>query len=154
METWKAIAMTVALLTLLGCAPTVRYSLPPLAEEAVPKLSLDSRPTLDLTDAEILAIWKASPSATGKIAKNQIRWKGFADVADVVITGYQSYIRTIFTPIPVPKKWWQFWWRTERKTTDEREVRYEPRRFPEFGTPPARILPETHGTEVPGICHR
>ena len=111
METWKAIgwkhlAAAVVLLTMLGCTPSIKYSLPPLAEEAVPKLALEPRPTLDLTDAEVLAIWKAAPTATGKIAKNQIRWRGYADVADVVTTAYQDYIRTIFTPKPEPKKSW------------------------------------------------
>lgn len=59
-------------------------------------LPLDERPVLDLTDAEITAIYKASPTGTGKILKNQARWTGYADIADAAAKGYQDYLRSIF----------------------------------------------------------
>ena len=59
-------------------------------------LPLSDRPSLDLTDAEITAIYKASPTGTGKILKNQAGWIGYADIADAAVTQYKSYLRDIF----------------------------------------------------------
>ena len=60
-------------------------------------LPLSDRPSLDLTDAEITAIYKASPTGTGKILKNQAGWIGYADIADAAVTGYKNYLRDIFS---------------------------------------------------------
>ena len=68
-----------------------------MGEQAVLNLSLDERPILDLTDAEITAIYKASATGTGKILKNQARWIGYADIADAAVTGYKDYLRDIFS---------------------------------------------------------
>lgn len=59
-------------------------------------LPLDDRPVLDLTDAEITAIYKASPTGTGKILKNQARWGGYADISEAAVGGYKSYLRDLF----------------------------------------------------------
>ena len=64
--------------------------------DAVPSLTLADRPTLDLSDAEILAIYKVSPVATGKILKNQYSWRGYADVADAAVKSYQDFITKVF----------------------------------------------------------
>jgi hypothetical protein len=68
-----------------------------MGEQAVLNLELDQRPVLDLTDAEITAIYKASPTGTGKILKNQARWIGYADIADALAAGYKNYLRDIFS---------------------------------------------------------
>ena len=68
-----------------------------MGEQAVLNLSLDERPILDLTDAEITAIYKASATGTGKILKNQAGWIGYADIADAAVTGYKNYLRDIFS---------------------------------------------------------
>ena len=67
-----------------------------MGEKAVPNLPLDERPILDLTDAEITAIFKASPTGTSKILKNQTRWAGYADIAEAAVEGYKSYLKGIF----------------------------------------------------------
>jgi hypothetical protein len=64
----------------------------------VPNLQLDERPVLNLTDQEIEAIYKASPTGTGKILKNQTHWIAFADIADAAVQGYKDYIKSVFTP--------------------------------------------------------
>ena len=94
----------LTLATLLGslicftsCGGQTKYSLPPMGEAAVLNLPLADRPILDLTDAEITAIYKASPTGTGKILKNQAGWIGYADVADAAVEGYRNYLRDIFS---------------------------------------------------------
>ena len=67
-----------------------------MGEKAVPNLPLDERPDLDLTDAEITAIFKASPTGTSKILKNQARWAGYADIAEAAVASYKDYLRGIF----------------------------------------------------------
>lgn len=67
-----------------------------MGEAAVPALRLNDRPTINLTRDEKLDLYKASPTAVGKLLKNQAQWKAYADVADVVTQGYQDYLRTIF----------------------------------------------------------
>ena len=67
-----------------------------MGEQAVPNLPLDERPVLDLTDAEITTIFKASPTGTSKILKNQTRWAGYADIAEAAVEGYKGYLRGIF----------------------------------------------------------
>jgi hypothetical protein len=62
----------------------------------VPELQLDERPRLSLTDQEIEAIYKASPTGTGKILKNQTHWIAYADIADAAVQGYRDYIRNVF----------------------------------------------------------
>ena len=67
-----------------------------MGEQAVPNLPLDERPVLNLTDAEITAIFKASPTGTGKILKNQSQWAGYADIAEAAVESYKSYLKGIF----------------------------------------------------------
>ena len=74
----------------------VRYTLPQLGEEAVLKVPLYERPTLDLTDKEIRLIFKVSKSATKKILVNQIEWRAYADIADTVKEGHEDYERSLF----------------------------------------------------------
>lgn len=67
-----------------------------MGEEAVIDLPLGDRPLLDLTDAEALKIYAATPTGYGKILKNQARWAAFADIAVTVKEGYKDYLRGIF----------------------------------------------------------
>ena len=89
---------------LMGCEGTVKQSLPQMGANAVPSLALDDRPTLDLSDEEILAVRKASISATGKILKNQAAWTGYADIADAAVQGYRDYIKNVFGGDKAKKK--------------------------------------------------
>jgi hypothetical protein len=110
------LAMVLALfsfLTLTGCAPQIKYTIPPLQEKAVPNLPLEPRPRLDLTDEEIMSLEKFSSVITGKILKNQSRWWAYGDVADAAVKGYQDFILSVFggkptEPRPPEKKksWW------------------------------------------------
>jgi hypothetical protein len=67
-----------------------------MGAQAVPELTLADRPALELTDAEITAFYKASPQGVGKILKNQYSWRGYADVADAAVKGYQDYLLKVF----------------------------------------------------------
>jgi hypothetical protein len=87
---------TLLLALLIGCAPATQYVIPPMGAQAVSALTLEDRPTLDLTDAEITAFYKVSPIGVGKILKNQYGWRGYADVADSAVIGYQDYITKVF----------------------------------------------------------
>ena len=92
------------LICFTGCASQTKSVLPPLGEQAVPNLPLDERPVLDLTDAEITTIFKASPTGTSKILKNQTRWAGYADIAEAAVEGYKGYLRGIFGGDKAKKK--------------------------------------------------
>jgi hypothetical protein len=92
----KTLLVAILFGALVGCTPAVQYVIPPMGEDAVPQLTLADRPTLDLTDQEIIAIYKASPTGTSKILKNQARWKGFADIADALREGYKGFITKVF----------------------------------------------------------
>ena len=81
---------------LVGCTPTTQYTIPPMGAQAAPDLTLADRPTLDLSDAEITAFYRASPQGVGKILKNQYAWRGYADVADAAVKSYQDYITKVF----------------------------------------------------------
>ena len=77
-----------------GCAPTVKYTLPPLKEKAVLKTPLADRPELDsFTPEELKAIPR---TAHGKILKNLAAWWGYADIADAAIKAHQDYELTLF----------------------------------------------------------
>jgi hypothetical protein len=99
-----------------GCAPKVKYTLPPLKEQAVLKVTLPDRPELDqFTPEEMKTVPR---SAHGKILKNQAAWWGYADIAEAAVKAHEDYERSIFggdkakekTPTDgSPKKGWQFW---------------------------------------------
>ena len=101
---WIAAMLIVCSICFTGCASQTKLSLPPMGEKAVPILPLDERPVLDLTDADITAIFKASPTGTSKILKNQTRWAGYADIAEAAVEGYKSYLKGIFGGDKAKKK--------------------------------------------------
>ena len=67
-----------------------------MGESAVLDLPLPDKPVLNLTDAEAVAIFKATPSGMNKILDNQAEWLGFADQAALMKESYINYLRDIF----------------------------------------------------------
>lgn len=67
-----------------------------MKESAVLDLPLPDKPILSLTDSEIEAIYKASPSGTAKILNNQAEWLGIWDSAYLMKETYKNYLRDLF----------------------------------------------------------
>jgi len=79
-----------------GCSARTQYVLPPLAEKAVPDINPEPRPVPPrFTEAEYLAL---PLSVKGKILKNQVDWRGYAEIMEMKINILRNYIQTLFTP--------------------------------------------------------
>jgi len=81
-------------MSVTGCAPKVKYTLPPLGEKAVLKTPLLDRPELEpFTSEERDAIPR---TAHGKILRCLASWWGYADVAESAVQAHEDYERGIF----------------------------------------------------------
>ncbi len=69
---------------------------------AVLNLPLDPQPTLNLTDAEITAMYNASQGGTGKVLKFATEYKGWGDIAGAAVQQHMNYEKSLFSP-PVKK---------------------------------------------------
>ena len=64
---------------------------------AVLNLPLEPQPVLSLTDPEITAMYKASPTGTGKVLKFATEYKGWGDIAGAAIQEHMDYEKSLFS---------------------------------------------------------
>ncbi len=68
-----------------------------MGSAAVLNLPLPPQPSLDLTDAEIQAVYKASGSATAKILKYEADMEGDDAILRAAVAQHQEYEKTLFS---------------------------------------------------------
>ena len=92
------LAIMLILLAGIGCAPTIRETLPKMRPEQVTlKVKLDPKPYLPLTDDQVTKLLKFDPVITKTIFDNQADWFAIYDEALAIQKGYEDYLADLFS---------------------------------------------------------